>query len=206
MASCQSIKDRTVVLTLPTGSDITYKDFLPALNYVRDRIVALGTVGIGCWHLILKETTDVELVLAIGNFNIADNILVQISRFSDVCFTGILFWLPLWVPHSDVCHAFENLLSSKITCQYVNILQRGFQGCMTTQRKIQSTTSMKPLPYFIDIESNNSIYRTFLFVPGRRPLCFACGSIGHKRRQCVKIQDLKDVTEDITESNIHMVD
>jgi hypothetical protein len=204
MASSQYIKDRTVVFTLPTGTHVTWKDFLPALNYIKDRIVAFGTVGIGnVWHLTLKDIKDVELVLTLGNFDIANNILVQISRYNDACFTAILYWLPLWVPHSDVCHTLENLLSSKITCQYMNISQRGFDRCMSTQRKIQSTKSMKTLPYFIDVESNDSIYRTFLFVPGRRPLCFACGSIGHKQNQCGKIQDLNDLPQ---ESEIHMID
>lgn len=185
MASNHSVRKRTVVFTLPKGSSVTCKDFVPALRCVQDKITAFGTVGAGnIWHLTLKNVRDVQVVLDLGNFHIADNILVQTSRLIDVVFTGILHWLPFWVPHEDVCHSMEKLLIGKITCKCYNIQQRGFKGCMSTQRKIESTVSMKSLPYFIGIESNGSIYQTFLFVPGRRPICFSCGLIGHKKAEC----------------------
>lgn len=197
MASTHSVRMRTIVFTLPKGSHVTCKDFLPALHCVQDKITAFGTVGAGhIWHLTLKNISDVQLVLDLGNFYIADDILVQTSRLSDVIFTGVLHWLPYWVPHKDVCQSIEKLTAGKIMCKYFNIQQKGFKGCKSTQRKIQSTRSLKSLPYFIGIESNGSTHQTFLFVPGRRPVCFSCGLIGHKKAECCQTNQEEERTWD----------
>lgn len=194
----RSIQDKTVVFTLPPGSCATYTDFQPVLKAaVKGTIMCFGPVGSGnVWHLTLRNLEDVQPVLDLGNFSIADNIHVQNSKLTDAHFTGILYWLPHWVPDKDVCDSIAKLLSNnKIICQDINIPVAGFRRCLSTQRKIQSLVDLKSLPYFINIESNDCTYRTFLFVPGKQPLCFTCGSFYHKKNECVNIRDQENESE-----------
>lgn len=179
-----SVKNRTVVLTLPKGLNVSSEDFLPFLELVRGRIIAFGTVGVGyIWHLTLKSLPDVDRVIDRGNFYIGD-FLVQVSRFSDMCNIGTLYWLPYWVPHDDVVSNISKLLGSRLSCQNIQIPQRGFEGCYSTKRRLESPVSLDKLPHFLQIESEGQVYRTFLLVPGRPPVCFHCGGSGHMKSSC----------------------
>ena len=71
-----------------------------------------------------------------------------------------------------------------VTCAYVQLPQHGFQGCFSTQRKLCSPVDLKAVPYFVDIQSEERVYRAFLFVPGRPAVCFDCGLTGHMKNAC----------------------
>lgn len=179
-----SIKDRTVVLTLPKGLKATYDDFFPVIDPYMGRIIAFGTVGVGyVWHITFKAISDVDSFVQAGNFSLGDYTVV-VNRFKDICTVGTLHWLPYWIPHDDVVSCISRILGSKISCQYIQIPQRGYRDCFTTQRRLVSPISLDNLPHFIDIPFEGQSFRSFLFVPGRQPVCFACGGAGHMRSTC----------------------
>ena len=172
MACFDTVSDRTVVFTLAKGSQVTPDDFLPHLLCVSGRMEAFGTVGVGhIWHLTLKSCDDVDTITDRGDFEIKDR-SVTVSRLSSVLTSATLFWLPYWVPHDDVVDSFESLIDDIVSGNYVQLLQHGFSGCFSTQRKIRSPVDMKNLPYFLTISSEGRTYRTFVFVPGRPAICF----------------------------------
>ena len=90
------------------------------------------------------------------------------------------------MPQEVVEQSLESVhvLGDCVTSSYIRIPQPGFQDCYSTQRKITSAVSLAELPYFIPLKFEGVSYRTCLFVPGREPICFKCGLVGHMRGQC----------------------
>lgn len=195
LTELMSVRSRTVILTLSKGPQVVPGDFYQALDVVMGRIVAFGTVGVGhVWHLTLIDSHDVEVVLEQGDFEIKGRD-VSVSAFDTSLLTGTLFWLPFWVPHRDVEDSLGKLLADAVTSMYVTIPQPGYRDCFSTQRKIRSVTDMSDLPYFIPITSEGHTYRTFLFVPGRPPVCFKCSQSGHMKNSCTNPDKPKPYTE-----------
>lgn len=181
-----SVRNRTIVFTIPKEVKVTYADFAPALEPFKGKFVAFGTVGVSyIWHLTMRTVGDVDAVIDRGDFQIGE-IWVRVTRFSDVCNVATLHWLPFWVPHSDVISSLCSILGSRLSCQYITIPQKGYDGCFSTQRRIESPVALDKLPHFVQIESEGQSYRTFLFVPGRPSVCFACGVEGHMKSSCRK--------------------
>lgn len=179
-----SLRNSTIVLSLPRGVKVGYADFSPALEPFKGKFVAFGSVGVSyIWHLTMRSVGDVDAFVDRGDFEIGD-IWVRVSRFTDICNVATLHWLPFWIPHSDVVSSLCKLLGSRLTCQYIQIPQKGYEGCFTTQRRIEAPVALDKLPHFIQIDSEGQSYRTFLFVPGRQSVCFACGEFGHMKSSC----------------------
>ena len=203
------VKSCTVVFTLSKGQQVTPMDFAPHLEVVMGRILGFGTVGVGhVWHLTLTEQCYVQDILDQGDFEIQGR-KVAVSKLSSALLSAVLFWLPFWVNHSDVIASLGKLLNDRVTCEYVRIDQKGFPGCYSTQRRIRSATDLTDLPYFIPVTSEGQTYRTFLFVPGRPPACFACNRIGHMKNTCpgTSNPDPPQPVEDIvSEPSSHALD
>ena len=142
MASVLEFREHTVVFTLSRGPQVSRSDFLPFLGCVKGRMEGFGTVGVGhVWHLTLKDPSDVDTLIDQGDFVVLSR-NVSVTKLQSVLLTATLFWLPFWVPHSDVVDSFQGLLDDYISCTYVQIPQQGFQGCYSTQRKLRSPTDL----------------------------------------------------------------
>ena len=113
-----------------------------------------------------------------------DGVHVVVSKLSDGFHTAQLHWLPFWIPHSDVEQSLSILLGDKVTCTYIRIPQKGFEGCFSTQRSIQSPANLAKLPYFVNIVSEGVLHKSCLFVPGRPQICFKCHLTGHMKSSC----------------------
>ena len=187
------IKACTVVFKLSRGQQVVPLDFAPHLEVVAGRIQGFGTVGVGhILHLTLTSQCYVEDVIAQGDFSIRGRTVVA-SKLSTSLLSAVLYWLPFWVKHEDVITSLGKLLDDTVTCEYIRIDQKGFPGCYSTQRKIYAAADLRNLPHFIQIESEGETYRTFLFVPGRVPACFACNAIGHMKSSCPVAQNTANV-------------
>jgi hypothetical protein len=186
--STSDFQHRTLVFTVPKGIKLTYTDFVPFLGPNIEFMEAFGTVGVGfVWHLTLKNVSNVQSVLGQsenGNFFIRDIIPVHVCRYSEIKHTATLFWLPYWVKNEEVENVLSQLVGSKVAVSYIRIPQQGFHGCYSTQRKVLCPAGLSKLPHFINIESEGVKHRCFLFVPGRPPICFQCGSVGHMKSKC----------------------
>ena len=71
-----------------------------------------------------------------------------------------------------------------VASTYIKIAQQGYKGFYSTQRSIHSVADLSDLPYFIPVKYEGKTYRTFLFIPGRPPVCFACKAQGHMKSSC----------------------
>ena len=175
---------RTIVFTLPRGLKAVPKDFEPVLDIVIGKMLAFGTVGVGhVWHVTLLDDQSASMLLDQGHFSLHGK-EVSVARLSTLAHTAFLYWLPFWIPNDLVEEALESLLGDCVTSTYVRMSQPGYQDCYTTQRKITSAVSLDGLPYFLPIEFERVTHRACLFVPGRQPICFQCGQVGHMRNQC----------------------
>jgi len=177
---------RTVVFSLPPRSWVRASDFAShiALLISGWRLHAFGTVGVGhIWHLTCDSPEVAKLIVDAGNFAIGD-IPVVVTLMQEVSFTVFLHWVPFWVPHVDVERALGAMLHGTYSCSYVRIKQKGFEGCYSTQRRVRSTVDVRKLPHFLTVKSEGLNYRAFVFVPGRAPVCFACGVEGHMKDKC----------------------
>lgn len=191
------IKSCTVVFRLAKGPQVVPLDFAPHLDIVAGRIRGFGTVGVGhIWHLTLTSQCYVDDLITQGDFVLRGR-AVAVSKLGTALLSATLFWLPFWVAHEDVITSFGELLQDKVTCEYVRIDQKGFPGCYSTQRRITAATDLKALPHFLSIQSEGHTYRTFLFVPGRPPACFACNAIGHMKSSCPLTIDHSNTTSDV---------
>ena len=180
-----AIKDRTLVFTLPKGVRVKPIDFLPALSQVNGLFEGFGTVGVShIWHMTFIDQASHDLILSQGSFTILDGVHVVVSKLSDGFHTAQLHWLPFWIPHSDVEQSLSILLGDKVTCTYIRIPQKGFEGCFSTQRSIQSPANLAKLPYFVNIVSEGVLHKSCLFVPGRPQICFKCHLTGHMKSSC----------------------
>ena len=55
---------RTVVFTVPKGVKLVPTDFLTALQVVKGKVVAFGTVGVShVWHCTLQSHLDAQLLV-----------------------------------------------------------------------------------------------------------------------------------------------
>ena len=181
----QAIKDRTLVFTLPQGVRVKPLDFLPALTQVDGRFEGFGTVGVShIWHMTFIDQAGYDLMLSQGSFTILDGVHVVVTKLSDGHHTAQLHWLPFWIPHSDIEQSLSILLGDKVTCTYICIPQKGFEGYFSTQRSIQSPANLAKLPYFVNIVSEGVIHKSCLFVPGRPQICFNCHLTGHMKSSC----------------------
>lgn len=181
------MKERTVVLTLSKGSRASYADFSPILDQYEGKFEAFGTVGVGhIWHLTFKSIQDSDMFQRVhSRFTICNNeVSVLASKYLDTLNVATIYWLPYWVPHEDVVLSLAKYTGTRSFCRYVQIPQKGYRGCYSTQRRIESPVGLKELPYFFNIESEGVSHRVFLFVPGREPICFKCKRAGHMRSSC----------------------
>ena len=189
------IRSCTVVFSLSKGPQIVPLDFAPHLDIVAGRIRGFGTVGVGhIWHLTLTSQCYVEDLIAQGDFVLKGR-AVKVSKLSTALLSAVLFWLPFWVSHDDVLTSLGELLHDQVASEYVRIDQKGFPGCYSTQRKITAAADMRNLPHFVTVKSEGHSYRTFLFVPGRPPACFACNSIGHMKNSCPSTSKLATLVQ-----------
>ena len=131
----------------------------------------------------LLDDQSASMLLNQGHFSLHGK-EVSVARLSTLAHTAFLYWLPFWIPNDLVEEALESLLGDCVTSTYVRMSQPGYQDCYTTQRKITSAVSLDGLPYFLPIEFERVTHRACLFVPGRQPICFQCGQVGHMRTQC----------------------
>jgi len=177
---------RTVVFTLPPRTHVLASDFALHFAKVVDgcRLQAFGTVGVGhVWHLTVDSEVVAKAIVAQGDFFIGE-VPVNVKLMDLVSFTIFVHWLPFWVPHLDVERSLCRALEGNYTSSYVRIDQKGFPGCFSTQRRVHSTVDVRQLPHFLSIRSEGINYRAFLFIPGREPVCFQCGKLGHMKDKC----------------------
>jgi hypothetical protein len=185
-----SYKCRTLVFTAPKGSRLQYADFDFLLRNFRSKIEAFGTVGVGfIWHLTLKTPEDIDPILAVtdeGNIFVKNVIPVHVCKFIEIQHSATLFWLPYWVPNDHVSKVVSQTVGTKSTCSYVRIPQGSLHGCYSTQRRLVCPAGLAKLPHFLPIDYEGVTHRCFLFVPGRPPICFKCGSVGHMKSTCAE--------------------
>ena len=192
------IRLRTVVLTVEDKSHLTPVDFLPVFQdrLLKGQITAFGTVGVGyVWHLTLDSSNVTSAFVQKGDFNIGST-LVKTCIMDQVAYTAFVHWIPFWVPHVDVECALASVLQGTYKSSYIRIAQKGYEGCFSTQRRIRSTADMSSLPHFIKIHSEGLTYKGHVFVPGRKPVCFNCGSEGHMKSDCGAIAN-PEVSESV---------
>lgn len=184
MDSRQTIRERTVVLTLQRGARVQPFQFLPFFECVRGHIVAFGTVGQGhVWQVTLGDRLYAEALVGQGNFSIGNN-RVSVTKLDSGLHTAYLYWCPFFVSHADVERAFNAQLAGKVASEYIKMKQEGFSQCFSTQRRIISSVDLSVLPHFLNVTSEGKNYRCFVFVPGRPTVCFNCGQQGHMRSKC----------------------
>jgi hypothetical protein len=167
---------------------LSYGDFDPLLSPFSEYIECFGTVGVGyVWNLTLKSSDHIDVVLAAtdnGNYFVKQVIPIFLSKSTEVLQSATLFWLPYWVSNDHVASVLSNLIGSKVSCTYIRIPQGSLQGCYTTQRRLVCPAGFAKAPHFVNILFETESYRCHVFVPGRPPVCFACGLEGHMRNRC----------------------
>jgi hypothetical protein len=156
------------------------------------QIECFGTVGVGyVWNVTFRSIQVGDAVLAStedGNFFVREVIPIHVAKFCEVKQSATLFWLPFWVPNDVVSNHLSKILKSKVVCSYIRITHGSLNGCYTTQSRLVCPAGLTKLPHFIHIPFEDESYRCFTFVPGRPPVCFACGDEGHMRNQCPAAQ------------------
>lgn len=204
-----SIQERTLVFTFAKGLQVNYSHFLPILAPYMGRFTAFGTVGVGhIWHITFNQVADAdEFIGTYSKFVICDNLVeVSVSKYADTLNVGTIFWLPYWVPHSDVVRTIASYTENRATCTYIQIPQKEYQGCYSTKRRVESPTCLKDMPYFFNINSEGVTYRVFLFVPGREAVCFKCKKTGHMRNSCPGTEQVVPMDTQQSAQINHVVD